>query len=717
MAKKKQPQPTAKPSKQPAAAPVSAAPSLAVAPIFGLSDPILLGVCLAITLGVFANTFGAGFVNWDDQGYLWLNALVKPISGGALSAMFVGHTCGNYSPLVVLSYSIEHLFDKGAVPTPCLASDFNPTIYHVSNVLWHVGTTAAVFLLMRSMGLRGWALALVTVLFGIHPLRVESVAWVTERKDVMYGLFYVGALWAYWQYLTQKTQQNLYLGLTLLLGVLSLFSKIQAVALPLSMFAFDYLAGRDFWQPRVWLEKVPFFALSLVFGLVGIHFVGIAGGFEKTVYDEQAGYLRPFFGTYSLCLYLVRVFLPLHLSTFNPYPKLTAVPITYYLSPLPLAAIAYWVWRTTKHTRVVAFGFLFFFVNIFMLLQIKGAGKAFLADRFTYIPYLGLFYVIAYYFNAILEGKWLPSLRQAAPFIAAAFVAILGILTLLQNKTWQSSVALWDNVTNVYPDEPLPWANKGLAYDEKKDYKNAIKCYDESLRVDPTYFDAAFNKGVALFNNKKYNEAVVAYTQAIKIKPQSADAYYSRALAYMSLNAASNAITDFVQAQKLGVQKPPAELHRSLGAAQAGMAEAYRAAANMPEAQAAAVRAIAEYDEAIKINAKEPDYYYMKGNAYALLGKMPEALAQYDLALQLKPDFIDAINNKANALASSGNPKAALPFFDKAIALKPEAANYYFNRGLARNQTGDRAGACADWQKAVQIGYQPAQSMLQQNCK
>ncbi len=132
--------------------------------------------CLILTFAVFANTLTAGFVNWDDHGYLWLNTLVQPLSGKAIAEMFSGHTCGNYSPFVVFTYCIEHGFDNIVKPGQMVVDNFQPFKYHLTNVLLHLGTTGMAFLLFRSLGLRGWALAFATALFGVHPLRSESVA-------------------------------------------------------------------------------------------------------------------------------------------------------------------------------------------------------------------------------------------------------------------------------------------------------------------------------------------------------------------------------------------------------------------------------------------------------------------------------------------------------------------------------------------------------------
>lgn len=668
-------------------------------PIAAPATGWLLGGCLLLTLLIFANTLGAGFVNWDDHGYLWLNPLVQPLSGKAIGDMFTGHTCGTYSPLVALTYCMEHGFDTIVKPGEQVPDNFNPFTYHFTNVLFHIGTTAMVFLLFRALGLRGWALAFATALFGIHPMRTESVAWITERKDVLYGFFFVGSLLAYWKYTQQKEQKMQWYGIALLVGILAYFSKIQAVCLPLSMLALDYWAGRDLKKPAVWLEKVPFFALSLAFGLIGLHFVNVAEGFKDTGYPVWS---RMLFASWSLVVYIGRLIFPVGLSTYYPYPELGKIPPQYYLAPVVVLALAYMVWRSAKNSKVIAFGFLFFFVNIALVLQIKGAGKAFLADRFTYIPYIGLFFILAWYLQEILEGRRWPGFQKMVPLLAAGFIAVLSVLTFMQNATWKDSVALWENATSKYPNDYLGWNNKGLALDEAGRLEEAAKAYEQGNKVDPGNYDSWHNLGVAMFKLKRYPEAVKAFTQAAANKPSEMEIYWNRAQVYRQTGDYAAALADYTKIMQSGTSKRTAqEIQVSIGVTYAAM--------NQHD------RAIASFDEALK-SKDDADVRYQKGNSLAALGNMAGAIEQYDAALKLNPNFADAWNNRGNALGVSGRPAEAIASFDKGIALNPNAANVYCNRGLARNGNGDRAGACADWKKAQQLGYAQAAQLLAQFC-
>jgi tetratricopeptide (TPR) repeat protein len=662
-----------------------------------IPDMAILGGILVLTFLVFSNVLSAGFVNWDDHGYLWLNPMVKPLGSIDLAQIFTGHTHGNYSPLVILTYCLEHSFDTIVKPGQMSVENFQPFLYHLDNLLLHLGATAMAFFFLRALGLKGWGLAFATALFGIHPMRSESVAWVTERKDVLYGLFYIAALHAYWKY-AQNGQTKHYL-LTLLFGLLALFSKIQAVSLPLSMLALDWLAGRDWKSMKVWLEKAPFFALSLVFGLVGIHFLGEAEGFKDTGYPLTE---RFFFATASLWNYLEKFLFPVNLSAYYPYPKTGDLPKFFYITPLILALIVWLIWERRKSNTTLVFGFVFFLVNIMFVLQFKGAGKAFMVDRFTYIPYLGLLYIMGKTYSDIESGERARSLRSLLPYLAAGFVAVCAALTFIQNTHWQSSVALWENNTAKHPGDALSWSNLGLAYDDLQDYENAAQAYSQSIKADPVYFDANFNLAVAFNKMKRYDDAIQMFTRATEIKPDFADAWYGRSQVYLTKGDFAKAIADI---EKYGQLSPKTEVDRiqaSLGMAYAGAGQHERA--------------LEAFEKAIQAKA-DPEHYFRKGNSLAPLGRMKEAIEAYNAALKINPNYTDAINNTGNAYASMGKFPEALAAFDKAIQLKPDAPNYRCNRGMAKNAAGDRAGACADWQQAAQVGYAPAQTLLAQFCK
>src|SRR6185503_4750614 len=222
--------------------------------------PWQLLMVLAVTAGAFIPALSAGFVSWDDPAYLLENKQLTTFTWQSIVNIFASGISGNYNPLPIFTFLIEKQF-----------VGFDPFIYHLDNLLLHLLCTALFYKILRMLKVSPMGAMLGALLFGIHPMRVESVAWVTERKDVLYGAFYLGAIIAYLNYITMGSTKNKWYVLTLVLGILSLFSKVQAVALPLSMVAIDFLQQRKWLSAKVLIiEKLPFWLLALAFGIINI---------------------------------------------------------------------------------------------------------------------------------------------------------------------------------------------------------------------------------------------------------------------------------------------------------------------------------------------------------------------------------------------------------------------------------------------------------------
>jgi tetratricopeptide (TPR) repeat protein len=315
---------------------------------------------------------------------------------------------------------------------------------------------------------------------------------------------------------------------------------------------------------------------------------------------------------------------------------------------------------------------------------------------------LGLFFILAKRYGDVTAGSIKMTGGKALPVLAIFFVGLCSVLTFLQNKTWLSSVALWENVTSKYPNDALSWNNKGLAHLDLKDYDKAYQSYEQGLKANPQDFDVLYNMGVTLINLKKYPEAIAIYDRALAVKPNYADAYFSRGQAAHIAGAFDKAIADYYKALELGINKPKRQILLAIGISYSE-AKQYE-------------RAVAVFDEAI-LEKPEAEIHFRKGNALAASGQMMAAIAAYDFAIGLDPTMVDAYNNKGNALASLQRFAEAIPVFNLALNLNPEGANTRFNLALAKHSLGDRAGACADWQVAAENGYGQAQVMLQQFCK
>ncbi|MEZ5059824.1 MAG: hypothetical protein R2879_22555, partial [Saprospiraceae bacterium] len=276
-----------------------------------------------------------------------------------------------------------------------------------------------------------WGLIIATLLFGIHPMRVESVAWITERKDVLFASFYFGAIYTYILSLKDTYNSAKWKWWTLGLFILSLFSKIQAVSLPLSLLAIDYWLNRPL-KLKLLIEKIPHFVLSLVFGLAGIYFLG-----QENSLDSVTNYTfleRILIGAYSYSVYILKWIFPYEMAPIYPYN--VEIPQAAYFAPIGIAAVlGLTVWAYYKKEKALVFGVAFFTFNIMFLLQVLGAGQGLLADRFSYVAYFGLFFIAGWYLVKLLEK--FPQQKTVFLGICGAYCLLFIGMTHQQNKIWE----------------------------------------------------------------------------------------------------------------------------------------------------------------------------------------------------------------------------------------------------------------------------------------
>jgi len=408
-----------------------------------LDKKVLFGglAALVITFLCFAPTFDYGFVTWDDDRNIYKNDNITSLNEENFwentAKIWSSTVIGNYNPLSIWTFAVEKmtygLEDLGK--------------WHLTNILLHLICVLLVLKIALLLGLSWRGALFVTLLFGIHPMRVESVAWLTERKDVLYGAFYLAALWLY---IKGKIYNKKYTIWIYLLFILSLFSKIQAVVLPISLILVDYYFDKKLSVKSI-VSKVPMLLISLAFGLLGIYFLSDEGSITSNN-NTYESWQRIFVGTYSYVIYLIKAVVPYEMSPLYPYPA--RFPWYFYLSFLIFPTVLFGLWKAYKSEhKVVFFGLGFFSVNIFFLLQVLGAGQGFLADRFTYIAYLGLFFIAGYGLDYLLTN--FISKQALITGVAGVLVAIFSFMSFQQVQIWENSDKLWSHVIKYYKNSSI----------------------------------------------------------------------------------------------------------------------------------------------------------------------------------------------------------------------------------------------------------------------
>jgi len=313
---------------------------------------LLAGLVSILTFIAFSPILNNVFTNWDDMVYVTQNTLIKNLSLDGIRAIFKTPVSSNYHPVTILSYALNYRI-----------SELNPFSYMLTNLLFHIFNTVLVFCFIYLLSGKRTMLALfVSLLFGIHPMHVESVAWVSERKDVLFVFFLLLGLINYLNYL-KKPNLIKYLSL-LFLFILSLLSKPAAVVFPVLLILVDYYLQRKTTVKKSFLEKLPFLVLALVLGIVTFRLQS-----AEAVSLERFSFIhRILFGTYGFVMYIIKLFVPIKLSALHPFPENGQMNFFYYITPIIIFGILGISYRLRKN-RVFIFGLGFYLISILLVLQ------------------------------------------------------------------------------------------------------------------------------------------------------------------------------------------------------------------------------------------------------------------------------------------------------------------------------------------------------------
>ena len=384
---------------------------------------------LLVTFLAYIPVLKAGFVNWDDGDYVTENLLIRSFAN--IKLLFTTPVQGNYHPLTMISLAFNYAI-----------SGSQAWSYHLLNLLLHLVNCILVFRLALLLSNRNIIIAFTaSILFGIHPMHLESVAWVSERKDVLYGLFFLAGLISYTKFADAGLKKHYWL--TLVFFILSLLSKPAAIIFPLVLFCIDLLRKRKF-NLRSVSEKVPFFILSVLLGVLTLSAQKTAGAAGVEAFSMGTKIL---FGFYGLMMYFINMILPLNLSPFYPLPALNEkLSMAFYLAPLFFATLTVLFIYSLKKIRPLAFSILFYVVNLLLVLQVFTVGSAIIAERYTYIPYIGLFYAAGW-----MIDRYAKSNLSKSYIIILPVTLLFSIATFRQASIWQDGVSLWEHAIKTNP--------------------------------------------------------------------------------------------------------------------------------------------------------------------------------------------------------------------------------------------------------------------------
>ncbi len=628
-----------------------------------LNKKYLYIICLFLvvaTLAVYWQVLDNDFVLFDDDAYVIKNEHVhKGVTFNGLTWAITSSYASNWHPLTWVSHMLD-----------CQLYGLNPKGHHLTSLLLHVANTLLLLLILVRMTGSLWQSSFVAALFAIHPLHVESVAWVAERKDVLSTFFMMLTLWIYTIY-AKKGGLKRYL-LVVLFFVLGLMSKPMLVTLPLVLLMLDFwplgrlsqieLTGQhtDGMSNifRLLWEKVPFFALAAGSSVVTFIAQKNTGAMElqRTVF-LQARIINTFV---AYTEYMLNMIWPVKLAILYPHPGNSLPLWKSVVAGLVLVLITILVIRKARKIPYLAVGWLWYVVTLIPVIGIVQVGSQAMADRYTYTTLIGLFVIIAWGANDLLSKQLYR--KKCLGSLAAIILTVLMVLTWKQVGYWENSITLFKHTLKHTSNNYNIQNNLGIALKEQGRTKEAIEHYLQALRSNPGYVKAYYNLSNAYAERGDTKKAIETCKQAIRINPDIANIHYNLGVVYGGLGKYEEA------------------------------AEAFK--------------------QVIRI---DPDYLqalYNLGGVYSGLGKYREAIEAFMQVVRIDPDYALVRNNLGIAYGALGKYKEATEAFQQAIRIDPDYADAHLSLGIAYLSLNDRGSAIEQYKKLKSLDLKLAKKLF-----
>ncbi len=610
----------------------------------------MVAVCLllaAIVFLTFGQTLNFGFVNYDDDDYFSSNYHVKAgLTWAGIQWAFQSGYAYNWHPLTWLSLMLDaQLFGPG------------PAGPHFTNVLLHAINAVLLFLLFRRMTGALWCSAFVAALFAIHPLRVESVAWVSERKDILSGFFFLLTLGAYALYVEKSTirdsKSKIFYALSLLAFACGLMSKPMLVTLPFVLLLLDYWPLKRF-SPSIFkhlcVEKMPFFVLS-------------ASSCVVTIIAQQQA-IKPMIllpltvrlenALMSYFIYLKQMFWPVDLAAF--YPDQLYLPVWQILGAssllLFIALLAILIARRFPYFLTGWLWYLGMLVPVIGLIQVGSQSHA---DRYTYLPQIGLYVAIVWAVRD-LTISWRYRL-QILVTLASVIIGVLMVYTRKQVSYWRNDMVLWEHAIASTSRNYVAHNNLGYDMTHQGRTAEALEHYQLALKYSPNFPEANGNLGVVYSKMGRLDEAARCFRRVIELNPNLAPAY------------------------------------NNLG--------------NILVRQGRMDEAVEQYQKALKLNPDRTgiciEIHNNLGSLFAKQGRNDEAIEQFQKALEVDPDNAEVQNNLANVLTTQGRVDEAIEHYRQALKQMPDSVHAHYQLGVLLQSRGEFAASVAQFQKVLEL--------------
>ncbi len=657
----------------------------------------------AITFLVYAQVLRHDFLYFDDNLYVSANPNVKAgLSGQSINWAFTTSYAANWHPVTWLS----HLLD-------CQLFGLNPSCHHLVNVLFHTANTLLLFALLNAMTGAVWRSAFVAAAFALHPLHIESAAWIAERKDLLSAFFGFLAILGYLQFVKKKSVK--WYAVTLLLFALGLMSKPMLVTLPFVLLLLDYWPLERFtgirtnWKNfvRLVVEKIPFFVMGVISSIVTF-IVQRSGGAMATI-DKLPLENRLINAVLSYGRYISKMFWPTKLAILYPMPK-GAIPIwEAIVYALILIALTILIFRLSSKYKYLLMGWLWYLVTLVPVIGLVQVGSQAMADRYTYIPLIGLFIIVSFGTYDVLKNS--SQQKIIIQVLSITALTVMSIVTTFQLSLWRDSISLFEHTLAVTKNNGIIYANIGACYVDTEQPEKAVDVCIKALQIRKSDSEAYCNLAAAYNKLERYEEAVQACKEAIKIKANDAKPYCNLGVSYAKLGKYKESIETFQKALLFNPDEARAYYYigfanRNLGNYKGAIAACQKAIQLNPSdirpycdlgisygEVANYTEAINTFSKALQILPNDAETYYNLGHIYQKTNRDQEAINAFEKAIRFDPNFAKAYCNLGVAYAKRGNYQKTVEVCEKAVKIDPNYAEAHFNLGISYLVAGKKDSA------------------------
>ena len=600
-----------------------------------VNEHLILIVVLTITSLVYTKFLFYGHISWDDPEMVFKNKAVQSFD---IKTLFTNHYVGNYIPITMLVHAIAWLLFEN-----------NDGGHHLVNILLHLLNGGLVYIITIKLFKLNWVANLTAIVFLLHPLQIESVGWISELKTVLSATFLLIGLIHYLKYL-QHSKQKYYL-FTLLFFCLSCLSKPSAVVFPLILIGIDVLVNKKI-LIKGFVNKIPFLIISIIIGLSTVKaqtadlFINHAHEFP---YFQRFG-----LAGYALFNYFLLFVFPIKLSVIYSYPEIkTSILIIGYSVLAVILGLVFYSFSRKKYSILLII--IYIILNLVLVLQLLPFGEALYADRYAYLPIIGLAWALGFFINAIKINK---------TAIYVIVILLFSSFTFNRITKWKTAISLYEDILKNYPNQFIALNSLGVEYMFANNNLKALDYFNKVVAAAPNNYKGFYNRGLLFLKINKPELAINSFNQSLKLYSYS-KALIGRASAYYALNDLSKAINDANSA--LNLEKSNARASFVLG-------NCYNDLNQLD-------KAISCYNKSIDINGDEPDFYFKRGIAQGKKQNFSACLSDISVCINLNPFYYQA----------------------------------YYWRGVAKVNL--KQSPCEDFKFAAQNNYEPAINALNKYCR